>query len=170
MKNKNIIIAVVIFVVLVGAYAFFYIPLLSRIKAKSLEYAKIERDIASSRGLIESCRNMKSDFEIISEKEVSVAVDELTGHAKDLGIKFRAIKPGEFAKEDPVYKYRMLPVEMDIQASDKQFADFLGSLDELRKCLIKVESFEVTADPKNREVIIAKIVIDIYFSPETGIE
>ncbi|MFA6320377.1 MAG: type 4a pilus biogenesis protein PilO [Candidatus Omnitrophota bacterium] len=168
MKNRNIIIAAMVVFSLFLIYIILYRPLIKKLKMKSAEYAAIENKINSAQRLINSSKAMKSDIVMITEKEVSLAIDELTKHGKSLGVEFRAIKPREIIKSDPVNQYKMLPVDIEIEASDKQLADFLGSLDELKKSLIKIYSLDIKADDMNKAMLKAKVVIGIYFSSESG--
>lgn len=169
MKNKNIIITAAVIVSLFMIYVIFYRPLIKRLRMKSSEYTVIENNVNKARKLIDLSKTMKTNIVMINEKEVSLAIDELARHGKDFGVEFRSIKPREVVKEDSVGRYKMLPVDMEVIASDKQFSDFLGSFDELKKSLIKIDSLEIIPDEKNKSMLKAKIVINIYFSSEGGI-
>jgi len=87
----------------------------------------------------------------------------LTKHGTKLGIDFITISPKEVKEsEDP--RFKILPVEMRVRSSYKQLGSFLGSLDELKKGLIKVDSFDIDPHEIEKSIVATDLTVDIYFS------
>ena len=55
-------------------------------------------------------------------------------------------------------------IEMQLESNDKQLSDFLGSLDELKKGIVKVDSFEIRPKAEDSTILESKLVIDVYIS------
>ncbi len=144
-------------------YAIFYIPLIRQFKAAHAECESWEGRLADAHGVISAAGRIYTDRAFVTEKDVSAAIDELTRYAKAIGVNFRFIRPGEI-RQDKDSRYKVLPIEMEIEAGDTQFFDFLGSLDELKKGLFKVYSFGILPDGDDRSRLHADLVVDLYLS------
>ena len=109
------------------------------------------------------------DRVLLAEKDASLAIDELTKHGKSMGINFISIMPREVIKSSDS-QYKILPVEMTVEATDQQFSMFMGLLDELKKSVITVESFDAAPEKENPAKLKAAVVIDMYFSAAENAE
>ena len=167
MKNKvtkeHLIIGALIFVIIAGAYLFLYNPLAGALNIKRSECRSIEGLLLEIRDTIKLAGKGTEERLLLTEKDASLAIDELTRHGKSMEINFISITPREIIKS-PDSQYKILPVEMTVEASDQQFSQFIGLLDELKKSVITVESFDVLPEKENPSKLKAIIVIDMYFS------
>ncbi|MFA5144299.1 MAG: type 4a pilus biogenesis protein PilO [Candidatus Omnitrophota bacterium] len=161
--KPRLIIAAAALIIFLAGCLIVYLPLMRELKVRMAEYTAVEYSLADSRRLIKSFEKSGVNFILPTEKERAVTIEELTGRGKELGVKFNSIKPGDVMKSE-FEQYEILPVEMDLEATDKQFAGFLGSLDSLKKNLIKVESFSVIPDERDRTRLKARIAAYVYFS------
>jgi Tfp pilus assembly protein PilO len=57
-----------------------------------------------------------------------------------------------------------MPIELELEANDKQFVDFLGSIDELKKAIVTVNNMDITPDPNNRARLRVKTTLHLYLS------
>ena len=141
----------------------FYAPLSKKLKVNKAECCLEEAKLADAYNAIAVAGKAANDVILMTEKDTPMMIGELTDYGKTIGVTFDAIKPGEVIK-DTGHQYNILPVEMDIEATDKQCSTFLGSLDALKKSLVKVQSFDIVPDQENRAKLKARILINIYIS------
>jgi len=149
--------------VILLVYLMLFAPLMQRLGIKYQECRVCENEAIYARNTIKDAGRLYGDRVLMTEKEVSVAIDELAKHGKDIGINFISMTPREIVQEKGA-KYKMLPVEMEIEAEDQKFSEFLGSLDELKLALIKVKSFDIIPNPEDRTRLKAVLVVDMYLS------
>lgn len=177
MKNKidiikfakeNVLITVVTAIVAVFLiiYLIIFAPLLKKIGSKYMECKALECQLAEGRTLISSAAGLEKKVGgrvLMSEKDAATAIDNFAKHGKTLGIDIISIKPKDvIAKEGTPYK--ILPVEMKIESNDKQFVQFIGSLDELNKALVRVRSFEIVPKADDRTKLNVDLTLDVYLS------
>lgn len=165
--KEAIIITAAAAAVIGGVYLFVYKPLISALGAKYSECRLLESQVLAERAAIRLAGTVSGERVLMTEKETSLAMGELTGHGKSMGIEFVAIKPGEIIQKEGS-PYKVFPVEVDIKGSYKQFLSFLGALDELKKSLATVESFDMYPDKEDKPKLRASIVINVYFSAKGG--
>ena len=152
-----------ILLAIAGAYFFLYNPLVKALNIKSSECRSIEGLLFEMRDTIGLIGGGTEGRVLLAEKDASLAIDELTKHGKSMGINFVSIVSREITKS-PDSQYKILPVEMTVEGTDQQFSQFIGLLDELKKSVITVESFDVLPEKENSSKLKAIIVIDMYFS------
>lgn len=145
-----------------GIYLFLYRPTLAELGAKSSACSMLEKQVCDARCIIASVGKTATGRDMLRDKEVSFAINELTEYGKALKITFRSIKPREFIG-DPKSGCNILPVEMAVEGGDRQMLLFMGSLDELKKSLITVESFDVAPTKEDPSRLKATITADMYF-------
>lgn len=150
-------------VLLIGAYLFLYRPLSNKLRTRSAECSSEERQLAGMRRTIRETGKSAEDRVLLPEKDASLAIDELTRHGKAMGINFVSIAPRDIMKPANV-PYRILPVEIQTESTGRQFAQFLGLLDSLKKSVITVEKFDIVRDKEDPARLRATVVIDMYFS------
>lgn len=158
-----IVIASAIAVIILLIYFIFYAPLVKKLKVSYRECKSCETEVFATRNIIESVSKTQEGKTLITEDDISLAIDELTRHGKSMGINFISIKPKEIIGKIES-KYKVLPIEIEIESKDEQFSEFLGSLDELRKSLIRIKSFDLTPNKEDRTRLNAKIIVDMYLS------
>ena len=167
MRNKitkeHVILGASILGAIVVAYLLFFNPLIKTLNIKRSESKSIEGLLTEMRDTIRLAGNGKEERVLLAEKDASLAIDELTKHGKSMGINFISIVPKDVIKSSDS-QYKILPVEMAVEATDQQFSQFIGLLDELKKSVITVESFDAASVKENPSKLKATIVIDMYFS------
>lgn len=151
-----VVITLIIYVVL-------YKPLMDKLNMSYTECKLCESRAADACRVIEVAGKVSGDRILVAEKDILFAMDELTKHGKAMGINFVSMKPGEVI-EDKTAKYKILPVDMEIAAQDEQVSNFIGSLDDLKKVVIKVRSFDITPDEHDRAKVKARLTVDMYLS------
>ena len=160
-----ILVATVCLAIAVGTYFGIYGPLIKEVKTKYIECRSIEKEVVKCYDVIESVGRIAGERVLITEEDVSRAIDELTKHGKLNGINFISIKPKKMKKEKGS-EYKILPVGVEIKSTYERLGTFLGSLDNLDKSLVKVKNFNITPDEKTPNKLITDLTMDIYLSGE----
>ena len=165
LKEKYVIaiIAVLLLVIAGVVYSIFYAPLMKELKDRYLEYRDIESEIRQARDIIETAGEIYGKRTLMTEEEVSQAVDELTKHGRLKGVNIISMNPGEIIEEaDSAYK--ILPVKMQVESTYEELGTMLGSLDDLEKGLVKVKGFNIVHDEKDPAKLITDLEVDVYIS------
>ncbi|MFH0763585.1 MAG: type 4a pilus biogenesis protein PilO [Candidatus Omnitrophota bacterium] len=162
-KNLPIAVSVSMAAILLSAYMIFYIPLAAAVRAKYSDCRRLESEVIRAGDIVNNAGKISNDRMLLTEKDTSLAIDELTRQGKEDGITFHSIKPSEMAMDED-NQYKILNINMDIEANDKNLASFIGSLDELEKGLIRIRSFDILPLKKDRTILKAELAIDMYFS------
>lgn len=163
-KEKAILLtAGIVILITIALDTAFYLPTLGKLKNRYMECRNCENDVSGSRSLIESTGKNLGEMTLMTEKDVPLAIEELTKHGKANGVSFVSMQPGEVTP-DKSSSYKILPIEINLEAGEKQIAAFLGTLDELKKSLIKVRAFDVTPEKEDRTRLRASITLEIYLS------
>jgi Tfp pilus assembly protein PilO len=158
--------AAAIFVIFVAVpvmiYAFFYAPLLGDIRIRQAECESIEAKAADARNQI-ACLPDKdcADRMLVSGERASLAVDELAKYGKTKDVNFVSIKPGDLIA-DKKFDCKVMPVKVEIDAEKEQFSDFIGYLDELKKSVVTVKSFDLNRDEEGTGRIYGTVVMNMY--------
>ena len=146
-----------------AVYLIFYAPLITSLKTEYSECRAAENEVKECRDIIASSGRVYGDRVLMTEKELSRAMNELTKHGKAKGIDFISINPGKINKRKGS-RYKTLLIEMEIESTYKDIGTFLGSLDDLEKCLVKVNSFRMSPGDKDPRKITTHLIIDLYLS------
>lgn len=144
-------------------YMIFYMPLTKKVKAKYFECKSAEKKTLECRNIVESAGNLYEKKVLMKESDAHRVIDELTGHGRDKGINFISINSEKIRKAKNS-RYKILPVKMKIESTYEKFAEFLGSLDDLEKGLVKVKSFSITSAEEGSFKLRADLAADIYLS------
>ncbi|NQT22895.1 MAG: type 4a pilus biogenesis protein PilO [Candidatus Omnitrophica bacterium] len=165
LKQEKLIIALVaIFAAIVLViYLVFYAPLMKDLNLKYQECKRIENDVIQTRNVIKIAGKIYSERVLVTEKETHYAIKELTTHGSSKGINFISINPKD-VKAEKGTSYKVMTVEMEIESTYQQLAEFMGSLDDLKKGLIRVKSFDIVADEENPSKLQTDLTIDMYLS------
>lgn len=141
----------------------FYAPAIKKMAAKGSECRKIETEVRQARTLISQAGKIYGDRTLISEDEVGWAMEEITKHGKAMGINFISIKPSEI-KEVPGTGYKVMSIDMRLEATDKQFSEFIGAADTLKKGLLKISGFDISPKEDDPVKLDCRLLLDMYIS------
>ncbi|MDO8536127.1 MAG: type 4a pilus biogenesis protein PilO [Candidatus Omnitrophota bacterium] len=164
--NKTI---TVILSIAIGAsliYAILFFPRMKELRAKYVDCRSCESQVAEARNLVEAVSKLAKESGarvLISEKEAASGIDEFTKHGKSLGINFISIKPGNVTIPEGM-PYKVLPLDIDIEATGEQFVKFAGSIDELKKAIVTVQKFDIVPNKDDPKKLKVNMVINIYLS------
>lgn len=154
------IIAAAIAIIAIGLYIFLYGPLIRRLRVMHIECKTIEADALQTRNRIAAVKTIDIKKGLIKEEEISLAINELTKQGKLEGINFVSMAPKEIEKREDA-PYNILPIEMEIESTYEHLGIFLGSLDELERCLVAVRSFNVVPDKEEPAKLKTKLTVNM---------
>jgi len=164
--NQTIGIIVAVAVIISLVYCIFFFPRMTELRAKYLDCKLCESQAVDARNLIQAVSKLDKESGarvLISEKEASSGIDEFAKYSKSLGISFLSMKPGNIIAPEGM-PYKVLPIEMEIEAAGEQFVKFVGSIDELKKAIVTIQSFDITPNKDDGRRLKVDMVIDIYLS------
>jgi len=156
-----IVSAGVIFVL--GLYLFLYRPLINKCSLARGECRNIEAEALRAREAIDALRQSGTKRVLISEKDISIAIDEFTKQGRSKGINFISIAPGKI-KDSKDSKYKILPIDIKLNSTYKEFFIFLGSLEKLEKSLVTVKELNLSSDTDKAGRINAVLTVNMCLS------
>jgi len=145
-----------------GAYLVLFRPVMHSLAVKSRAYNMVRSQMRDARAVIEATGRIGEERELLTERQVPVAIDELTKHGKAMKVSFQSIRPRELI-QDQNPRFKVLPVDLSIEATDKQMVAFMGSLDDLNKNLITVTGFDVVPDKDDPSQLKMALTVNLYF-------
>ena len=157
-----IIIAGGVIITVLGLYLFLYRPLINRLRGAHLECKTVEAEVLQAREAVVSLRAEPLKRGLISEEDISLAIDGLSRQGKLEGINFISITLRQIKRHRALYK--ILPIKMEIESTYEELGAFLGSLDDLEEALITVGSFNITPNKKGPERLRAKLVVNMHLA------
>jgi hypothetical protein len=152
-------------VLAVAVYLVVYAPLVGELRRKGAECHAAERAVLDARAVIESAGRISGTRTLMTEKDISLGIDELAKHGKRMGVTFIHISPKEIVPE-PDTPYKVLPIEMEVEAPAEKLFAFIGSLDNFQNALVKVRSLNIAHVYHDKERLNAKIIVALYLSGE----
>ncbi len=147
-------------VAFLGIWLIFFRPLADKLKSLHLEYRGLEISLARARDAAGSLKSKGFKKELVSEAEVSLAIEELTKEGKAKGINYISLTPKQIERRQGPYK--MLPVDLELEASYAVLSDFLGKLDELKRSLVCIRKLNIIPNKANPKISTTRLSLDMY--------
>jgi Tfp pilus assembly protein PilO len=141
-------------------YFIFYAPLIRELKIRYLECKSIESQLRDAHNTIESAGESREQKVLVTVENVSEAIDGLAKQCSLMNVTVLSINLKKI-KEEGDLQFKVLPIEMEIKSTFQQFAVFIGSLAKLESGLIKVKSFDLAPDSKDKTKLKANLVLDM---------
>jgi Tfp pilus assembly protein PilO len=155
---KKIVISAMVIAAIV-VYFIFFKPLLKELEVKYAKYKSLDSTMVKARQMASSAQAQGAESSILTKKDISLAIDELTNRGQELSIDFIALTPGKSEKEA---LYEVFPIDMEIKSGYKKLGLFLGALSKLEKSLISVKSFVIVPEEGDNGKLKAKISLKMY--------
>lgn len=161
-NKKNIAGASAIAVFLFLLFIFIYFPPLKKIRKMNSLWQSLE-------GQLKTAENLR-DFQkagihkrFVSQEELVLILDKITEAAKIRSLNLKSISQQEIKALDG---YRVLPVEMELDADYKQLGLFLGDLENLQDALAAVENLQISSEEKLLPRILCSLTLNIYITQD----
>ena len=165
-KERRIVIVISALVIIaIGAFTFLYRPIATELKEVYLEYKRYEREILRARNIIAGSKATGIKRTLITEEDISLAIDELTKQGKLKKVNFISMTPQQIEKRKDS-RYKILPIEIEIESTYERLGFFLSSLDDFKKSAITIRGFRIIPDKKNLTKLKTNLVVNMYLSGE----
>lgn len=102
---------------------------------------------------------------LVSESDLSTAIDELARRGRALGVNFLSITPKE-ALDSGKPAYKVVPIDLETRSTYEQLGTFLGTLDELERSIVTVESFTVAPEKDNPQQLETRLELHLFMASE----
>ena len=150
-------------ILIFASYLFLYRPFVNKCRLAGSESRGIEAEILRAREAIDLLKQATTKRTLISEKDISIAIDELTKQGRSKGINFNSIALGKI--EDPGdSKYKILPIDIEVKSTYKELAVFLGLLEELEKSLVTVKNLNISSGKEKTAKLNTRLTVNMYLS------
>ncbi|OGX44608.1 MAG: hypothetical protein A3G37_03480 [Omnitrophica WOR_2 bacterium RIFCSPLOWO2_12_FULL_46_30] len=159
-KNLSIISGIAVFLFLL--FAFIYFPLLKEIRKMDSLWKSLKEQLRTAENL-RDFQKIGIHKRLVSQKELVLVLDKITEAAKSRLLNFKSISQQEIKALEG---YRVLPVEMELDADYKQLGLFLGDLENLQDALVTVENLQVNSDEKLLPKILCSLTLNIYITQD----
>ncbi|MDP3804348.1 MAG: type 4a pilus biogenesis protein PilO [Candidatus Omnitrophota bacterium] len=169
-ENQTAVLIISAALIMLFVYSIVFAPVANKMRLKYQECRACEVQVADARNLIEMGYKIDKEYggkTLISEQQAAIGIEEFTRYGKSLGINFISIKPQGVIKQENTSD-KILPLELLLEASGEQFVEFIGSIDELKRAIVTVKSFDITPDKDDRNKLKVNTVINVYLSLEAG--
>lgn len=157
-KNLSIVLGFAVFLFLL--FGFIYFPLLKEIRKKDSFWKDLKEQLKTAENL-RDFQKAGIHKRFVSQKDLGLVLDKITEAAKSRSLNFKSISQEEVKALDG---YRVLPVEMELDADYKQFGLFLGDLENLQDALVTVENFRLSSDEQLLPKILCSLTLNIYIT------
>lgn len=182
-KKKNAYLVIIGGVgLVVVSFSLIFTPLKISFTIKRSEWKKIEAQLIVTRPTLDSYSKLdKSRLDaqleelrkrLPSKDPTSTILDELTKRGKELNIEFVTITP-QLEKIPTAtqtatskLKYKILPIEINMKATYRNLAEYLGILENLENGFTTVGGFQIRKDEKIFPKLNVKLVVHTYILPE----
>ncbi len=155
------IISSAIVIIVLGLYVFLYRPIIYKCAEAGAECRGIEREILRGREAIGLLGKDNIKRVLISEKDISVAIDELTKEARSKGINFVSITPGKIESPSDS-RYKIFPIDIEMESAYKELAEFLGLVEQLKKGLVTVRYLDIVSDSERSAWLNTRLIVNMY--------
>lgn len=136
-----------------------YLPLWKNLQAKSFDYRQEQERLKQIKQEAVLGDKIKAKL-ITSEDEIPQALDEMVRKARALGISFESMKRKDLLTLDKNYK--ILPISIEASVEFQGLAEFLGSLENLRRSVIVVNQLDISRDKELLPRLRANIELGMY--------
>lgn len=163
-----IVISAGLAIIALGLYLFLYSPLINKLRKAHLECKRLETEVLWVRETADSLKIKTTKDRLMTEENISQAIDELTKKGRSEGINFISITPKQTEKPQQALSYKILPIEIEMESTYEDLGIFLGSLDELENCVVTVRNFNITSTNEGALKLKTKLVLNLYLSGQNA--
>lgn len=161
-KNTAIVSGIAIAAAIV--IAFVYLPLISEIRRRSVEYNSLTHQLSAARINLGSFKGMEAGKRLIQEREISSVIDAIAAEGRRHLLDFRAISQEELRHIEE--NHLILPVKIEMEGDYRQLGLFFGALENIKGAVVTAEEFRIWRDERILPKISAAVVLNIHLSKD----
>lgn len=126
------------------------------------EYRSIHSRLLEARRIaVAAGSGSRATRRLVSEQNLSLAIDELTRRGRAIGVNLLSITP-----KDPLIldktSYKVLPIDIETRSTYEQLGTFLGGLDELERSIVTVENFTIVPQKEGSPLLEARLELRLF--------
>ena len=140
---------------------FVYRPLMIKLHDAANRLHEVETKLLNQRGAIAASEKSDVKGEIMQRNEVPLAIAELTGKGRDLGLNFSSISPSQL-QETTQAGIRKLPISFTIESEYKNVGQFLTCVEGFSRSIVEVESLSIRPRENNLPKLGIELVLNLY--------
>ena len=141
-----------------------YLPLLAQVRKKGNELNGLTDRLRASEAELAGVSGDAGGKRIIPESGASALVDRITREGKNCLLDFKSIAQKEIRPfEDG---YRVLPLQLEIEAGFEQLGVFLEKLDNMEEGIVSVDSFQILRDERLLPKVSALLNLNLYLQKD----
>lgn len=163
--DKKTIIIIVGIAAAVIAFVLMAAPLFKEVRSMGTQVKVLEQEMASVRQAIQLKGKFRKKGDLLTRREVSLAIDEIGKTGVLRKITFLSIIPRKITKAQGS-KYPVLPIRMVLQSEYKDLGLFLRALEGLKQSIVTVRSFEIRSGGQVPSQIRTDLVIELYLQED----
>lgn len=164
-KQTMLVIVTICAAIIFILIAFVYRPSIVKIRSVAEEFKSMAQEVEVARNMIRTKGDLQMRGHLLSRKELSLAIDEITKTGRQLNINFVSISPQEIEKLE-TSSHQRLPIHMELESEYKDLGLFLGALEKLEESIVTVRSFQIQRDDKILPLIKSRLMVDMYLQGE----
>jgi len=146
---------------------FAYRPLMIKLHDAANRLREVETKLLNQRGAIAASERSDVKGEMMQQKEVPLAIAELTKKGRDLGLNFSSISPGQLHQTSQT-SIQKLPISFTIESEYKNVGQFLAYVEGFSRSIVEVESLSIRPRENNLPKLNMELVLDLYVEIENA--
>jgi len=133
----------------------------SRLKKYRIEYELTERRLLEAHNAVIAAGDTQK-MTLPSKKDIQISINNLTKSCAATGVDIISIDRKELI-DRAQDEFLVLPIDLEMRSTTMQFASLLGFLEDQKKYLIKVSSFDCVRDEEGKSRIRSSLSLLVYF-------
>jgi Tfp pilus assembly protein PilO len=166
-KTLSILYGSLVFLVVL-ILIFVHRPLVIELQGKDKEFRSLESRLLNQRNIAAMFKTIDLERKLMRQKEISLAIDEITEKGRALGIKFVSIAPQKLQELEQV-DVKRLPIDFKIESEYKNLGQFLTYLEEFRRSIVEVENLSIQKQKKVLPQLEVEMLVHLYIGKLRGL-
>ena len=146
---------------------FVYMPLMTKLHNAANRLREVQIELLNQRSIIDASERSDIKGQMMQRNEVPLAITELTGKGRDIGLNFSSISPSQL-KETTQAGIRKLPINFTIESEYKNVGQFLAYVEGFSRSIVEVESLSIRPREKNLPKLSVELVLNLYVEIESA--
>jgi Tfp pilus assembly protein PilO len=146
---------------------FAYRPLMIKLHDEANKLREVQIKLLNQRSTIAASERSDIKGQMMQRNEVSQALGELTERARELGLNFSSISPGQL-RETTQDSIKKLPISFTIESEYKNIGQFLAYVEEFSRSIAEVESLSIRPRENNLLTLNVELVLNLYVDIENA--
>ncbi len=148
---------------------FVYRPLGIKIQDADRRLNTLTAQLASQRDKVSALKKLGLKRRLMQQKDVSLAIDEITKKGRVLDLKFISITPAKLQKSTQA-GFKELPINFEIESGYQSLGKFLTYLEEFPLTIIQIKGLTIRPREETLPNLDVELLLNLYMEAEDGKE